>query len=136
MAEAPKAPAAQPQATPQTGTAPVSPVNQSLSAQGGPAAQEPSADGLRGPSNPNPVATGAAPTRKFAARSPLIMNPEPTREDGELATSQTNPAAPADGGVPASTLAEMEAGRKALERNKPVQNDADRARDDAEKKGD
>lgn len=61
-------------------------------------------------------AVGAAPTPKHTARSPLITNPEPMRDPGAPAEVENN--TPSE--LPQSTIAEMEAGRKALERNKPV----------------
>lgn len=70
-------------------------------------------------------AVGAAPTAKHPARSPLITNPEPAKVEEEEAPSN----------LPASTIAEMAAGRAALEKNKPVAEaleDARRRRADGE----
>ena len=61
-------------------------------------------------------AMGAAPTPKHVARSPLITNPTPMRDPDAPDVVEDN--TPSD--LPQSTIAEMEAGRKALERNKPV----------------
>lgn len=70
-------------------------------------------------------AMGAAPTPKHVARSPLITNPTPMRDpDTPEAVDDNTPSE-----LPASTLAEMEAGRKALERNKPVNTRAARNRE-------
>ncbi len=61
-------------------------------------------------------AMGAAPTPKHVARSTLITNPTPANDPTLPEPVEDN--TPAE--LPQSTIAEMEAGRKALERNKPV----------------
>ncbi len=70
-------------------------------------------------------AMGAAPTPKHVARSSLITNPTPARDPDAPDVVENN--TPSE--LPESTLAEMEAGRKALERNKPVNTRAARNRD-------
>jgi hypothetical protein len=98
--------------TPAAAPAPANTANanaQALSEQGGGAGQKDLQPGVKGPLNPNPVAMGAAPTRKFPARSTLITNPEPEEVYRE----------PEEPELPASTIAEMEAGKAALNRNKP-----------------
>lgn len=56
-------------------------------------------------------AAGAAPTPKNPGRSSLVTNPEPIKEDEPEAQPES---------LPASTIAEMAAGRAALAKNKPV----------------
>jgi hypothetical protein len=101
------APAAQPSAAPAVTpapqarpAAPVAPGSQDVD------------PGLKGPANPNPVATGAAPTKKFPTSSSLITNPQP-------AETYEEEKHPTELELPAATIAEMEAGKAALERNKP-----------------
>lgn len=62
----------------------------------------------------------AAPAAKQGATSTLITNPAPANPPPVAEAAPTE--------LPASTLLEMEAGRKALERNKPVNVRADRIR--------
>lgn len=125
------APAAQPTAVPAVTpapqarpAAPANPNAQSLSAQSGGAGAQDFDPGLKGPINPNPVAVGAAPTKKFPARSTLITNPEPAEayEEPEQRVEDME--------LPAATIAEMEAGKAALERNKPRSMAAARAADE------
>lgn len=112
MAEDTKAPAPAPAAAPAT---PNQATASALQSQQGPAGQKDFDPGLKGPLNPNPVAMGAAPTKRFPGKSTLVQNPVPTNEDGELAT----PEAPVNrDDLPTSTLLEMEAGRKAVEQSK------------------
>ena len=119
MAEDTKAaPAVTP--APAPARAPISPTNQALQEQGGGAGQKDFDPGLKGPLNPNPTPMGAAPTKKFPASSSLITNPKPAEEY----EAEQNPE---DLELPESTRAEMEAGKKALERNKPVSVARDRA---------
>lgn len=70
------------------------------------------------PQTPPPAASGASASQsKEAPRSSIIRNPAPV-VDPNIPV----PAAKVDeGNLPASTLAEMEAGRAALRRGKPVQ---------------
>lgn len=56
-------------------------------------------------------AVGAAPTPKNPGRSTLITNPEPAKEDEPEKAPES---------LPSTTIAEMAAGRAALEKNKPV----------------
>lgn len=77
-----------------------------------PAAERAAREGRAGEGNYKPAA-GAAPTSKSGpARSGLVTNPAP------------DPDAPAEAAgeqaLPQATINEMEAGKKALERNKPV----------------
>lgn len=73
----------------------------------------------------NPVVQRAAP--KPAATSPLISNPVPPKEDEPEKAPES---------LPSTTIAEMAAGRAALEKNKPVAEaleEANRQRDAASK---
>ena len=75
--------------------------------------------------NANPVVQRAAP--KSTASSPLISNPVPPKE--------VEPEKPPES-LPSTTIAEMAAGRAALEKNKPVAEaleEANRQRDAASK---
>lgn len=61
-------------------------------------------------------AAGAAPTPKHPGRSGLVTNPTP-------APDPDAPRAPVDNApdaLPQATINEMEAGKKALERNRPI----------------
>lgn len=113
MAEDTKAPAPAPAAAPVT---PNQATASALQSQQGPAGQKDFDPGLKGPLNPNPVAMGAAPTKRFAGGSPLVQNPKPTGPDGELIEDQPAPVNRDD--LPTSTLLEMEAGRRAVEQSK------------------
>jgi len=82
------------------------------------------ADAANAPGNFKP-AVGASPTPKHPGRSSLITNPEPAKVDEEQAPDS----------LPSTTIAEMAAGRAALEKNKPVAEaleDANRRREGGE----
>lgn len=64
----------------------------------------------------NRPASAPAPAQKNVARSPLITNPVSAAE----LEAQNSPRDETPSELPAGTIAEMEAGKKALERNKPV----------------
>jgi hypothetical protein len=110
MAEDTKAPAAAPAQAPNANT-----VVQRNAAQAAADLAQRQANPPGGPDTvgSNPAykpAMGAAPTAKVVGRSGLVTNPTPPKVEEEEAVDA----------LPASTIAEMAAGRAALEKNKPV----------------
>lgn len=121
MADPVNTPASAPSTTPAPAPAPAGSASSTVSTDGG--AKTPP------PNSPVPKdeianvggAANEARSGKPITRSGVITNPAPAPVDPDLAAAQASQN-PRDlpPYVPQSTIDEMEAGRKALERNKPV----------------
>lgn len=68
---------------------------------------------------------------KPVAQSPVVTNPTPARDLEALTPAEDN----TPDALPQGTLAEMESGRKALERNRPVHARTAENRAETERKG-